>query len=116
MVSFRINEKLYFVDVADNTGIVMNVETGVYYATTNWFSTNVFENLMNGVAVEKILGELRKIKDCPGDMENRINTFVRFFMENKVFIPNFKENEKIDINREFVARDKFCLGYRRYGR
>lgn len=58
-MNYKINEEEVFSDITDGIAVIINSGTGIYYGM-NAFSTNIYENIINGVSTEKIISAAKK--------------------------------------------------------
>ncbi|MDR2210032.1 MAG: PqqD family protein [Spirochaetaceae bacterium] len=113
MASYVLNEEQMFSDIADGIAIVINSETGIYYGMNN-LGTSVFENLLNGVSTENILGALKKLNGAPADMDERLSNFIALLLENGILIKGGGGDAPAAISAEAAAANNFALEVREY--
>ena len=71
MTNYVLNEEKMFADITDGAAIIINSETGIYYGL-NSFGTQIYENLIKGIASEDILN---KIKGLSSDTEKAYKVY-----------------------------------------
>lgn len=102
MTNYVLNEDKMFADITDGIAIVINSETGIYYGM-NELGTAVFENLINGASVEKILAALKALPNVPADIENRLNAFVEAIVAKELVIAGAANDKDTQIAAETAA-------------
>jgi hypothetical protein len=113
MKSYALNESKMFADITDNIAIVINSETGIYYGM-NEFGTAVFENIIKGVADEKILEAIKALPGAPDDVEERFGAFVKALVGSELIMEGGNADEGAEINADLAAKDRFTLDVREY--
>ena len=82
-MKYKLNEEKVFSDVSDGIAILINMENGVYYGL-NQFTTNIYENIVDGVDTEDLLATLSKVKGYNDDIKNKYLEFL-----NELIIKEF---------------------------
>jgi len=103
-------------DITDGMAIVINSLNGIYYGM-NGFGTEVFDNLVSGSSTEEVLQALFRLSGAPGDIEDRLNSFVETLIEFEIIIPDDNPGEARTpvFNAEVAAADSFapeCVEYK----
>ncbi len=83
---YKLNEEKMFFDIADGLAVVINFTTGMYYGT-GILGSAVLENLIKGASKESILVCIKAQKDCPGDIDARLDGFIASLLEKEILIP-----------------------------
>ena len=112
MTNYALNDAKMFADVTDGIAIIINSETGIYYGL-NALGTAVYENLANGVSVEKI-AEYLKTLDGAKNVDENLKVFITAMLDKELIVeaPNSEADVKID---EAVAKeDDFILTLKEY--
>lgn len=102
MTNYVLNEDKMFADITDGIAIVINSETGIYYGM-NELGTAVFENLINGASVEKILAALKALPNVPADIENRLNAFIEAIVAKELVVAGAASDKDVQIAAETAA-------------
>lgn len=102
MTNYVLNEDKMFADITDGIAIVINSETGIYYGM-NELGTAVFENLINGASVEKVLAALKALPNVPADIENRLNAFIEAIVAKELVLAGAANDKEVQIAAETVA-------------
>ena len=112
MTSYMLNDNKMFADIADDTAIIINSETGVYYGM-NKFGTMVYQNLINGTTTEEIIDT---IKVWDENLENNFNEYIKFLTENEILIPspNATKLNEININKKIAEEENYILKAEEY--
>lgn len=112
MTSYMLNDNKMFADIADDTAIIINSETGVYYGM-NKFGTMVYQNLINGTPTEEIIDT---IKVWDENLENNFNEYIKFLTENEILIPspNATKLNEININKKIAEEENYILKAEEY--
>jgi hypothetical protein len=113
MSSYVLNDEKMFSDIADGIAIIINSETGIYFGMNN-FGTTVFENILNGVSTEDILGAVQKIPGAPEDAPARLEAFIQIMIANDLIKEGQGSGEGAALNEEAVKKDNFALEVREY--
>jgi len=113
MGSYKLNEAKMFCDIADNTAIIINSETGVYYGM-NSLGTNVFENILRGVSTEKILSALKSFDGVPADLEDNFNMYIKALIDKGVILEAESSDAEPQIDAAIAKEDAFFVDVREY--
>lgn len=113
MSSYTLNEETMFCDIADGVAIVINSETGIYYGM-NEFGTSALENILNGVAVEKVLAAMQSIPGAPADMPQRLKEFVAILVSKKIVLPHEGIDAQASIDAKAAQENAFALEVKEY--
>ena len=113
MNNYKLNEAKMFCDIADNTAIIINSETGIYYGM-NSLGTCVFENLTNGVSAENILNKLKSFKNAPVDLEENFKAYMNALIEKEIIVEAEPSDKQPNIDEKIVIDDKFFIDVREY--
>ncbi len=103
---YKLNEEKMFFDIADGQAIVINFVTGMYYGTSALGSV-ILERVVKGNDIKKIVSAVSKLKDCPNDIESKINKFIDQLKEKEIIIDG-ETNEGGD---EEISEDALADGY-----
>jgi hypothetical protein len=106
MSAYKLNEEKMFCDITDGIAIVINSETGIYYGF-NKFGTSVFENLIKGVSVEKVLEAAKALAGAPDDLGAKFTKFVDTLAEKGLVIAGDESAEAAAIDAAAAEEDKF---------
>ena len=71
---YSIDTEKMFYDIADDQAIVIDSETGVYFAM-NTPGTLVFEQFVHGISAEEVVRALEALEGCPPDIGARVADF-----------------------------------------
>lgn len=96
------------VDITFDLANILNSETGIIYSM-NKFATNVYENLLAGVAKNDILAALKKIDNMSESIENDLTLFVNALKDKEIFCDKTQTGQMAEINEDFVKEDDFKL-------
>ena len=75
-MKYRLNDAKVFSDVADGVAILIDMETGVYYGM-NPFTTNVYENIADGVESEELISALTSVKGYNEEIKAKFLAFLQ---------------------------------------
>lgn len=107
---YNLNEEKMFFDIADNQAIVIDSTTGIYYAM-NPLGSVTCEYLIKSVAPDTIVKELKKIDECPSDIEEQLQTFIAILLSKEILISGEEStSETVAISRELV-KDNFLFEF-----
>ncbi len=109
MTNYQLNENKMFADVTDGIAIIINSETGIYYGM-NAFGTQIYENIVNGVSIEKIW---ETIKTFGADEEN-YKAFIDAMLEKEILISGMNSDIEINIDENIAKEDNFILELKEY--
>lgn len=112
-MNYQLNEEKMFADITDGIAIIINSETGIYYGM-NSFATNVYENLVAGVSVEKMLASLKSLAGAPADIEDNFNMFINALVEKEVFIETSANDAEANIDETLAKEDSYALELKEY--
>lgn len=105
---YKLNEQEMFSDITDNSAVIINAQTGVYYGM-NMAGTLVYKSIIDGNSVPKILDFLKQVPQSPSDMEERLNIFIDELMKKNIIVEGQTIENNIDIDREILVKDNFEL-------
>ena len=110
---YKLNESKMFADVTNNVAIIINSETGIYYGINNCGSI-IFQNIIDGCSIQSIIENLKKIENCPSDIEEKIKSFIDDLL-NKEIIVEGEQNSKVpNIDENVVKQDNFEMKVSEY--
>lgn len=103
---YKFNEEKMFYDEADNLGVIINFTNGIYYSL-NKIGTTIFNNLRNGASVANIVQEIKTLSDCPKDIDNKIQDFIKYLTEKEVLVEDNNQKDTDAIIDEKCLDDGF---------
>ena len=109
MTNYVLNEGKMFADVTDGIAIIINSETGIYYGM-NAFGTQVYENLAQGISVEKVWEIIKSF----GVNEENYKAFVNAMVEKEILIGGADTGAEVQIDEAVAKKDKFELVLKEY--
>lgn len=112
-MNYKLNEEKMFADISDNIAIIINTQTGIYYGL-NCLATLVFENLINGVNIKNILNNLKTINNCPSDIEERLNNFIKSMLDFELIKEATKNDKEANIDQKIAAEANFIFEIKSY--
>ena len=112
-MNYVLNESKMFADITDGIAIIINSETGIYYGM-NSFATNVYENIVAGVSIEKIQAAIEKISDLPADFEENFKMFIDAMIEKEILTEGADVDAQADINFDLAKEDNYALELKEY--
>ena len=112
-MNYQLNEEKMFADITDGIAIIINSETGIYYGM-NTFATNVYENIVAGVSIEKIKAAIEKISDLPADFEDNFKMFIDAMIEKEILVEGADGSTEADINVDLAKEDNYALELKEY--
>lgn len=107
MTTYALNDEKMFADITDGIAIVINSETGIYYGF-NGLGSAVLQNIINGVAIEKILASLQSA-GAPADIETKLKAFVADMQAKDMLIVASDNGADADIDAGIAKEDNFEL-------
>lgn len=112
MTVYKLNEDKMFADVADGIAIIINSETGIYYGM-NELGTEIYNNLINGVASENVLDFLRKFDS---NAEVNYKKYIDFIIKNEIMIPSneLAKNIEIRIDENILKQNNYIPEIKEY--
>lgn len=113
MSTYKLNDLKMFCDIADNTAIIINSETGIYYGM-NALGTAVFENLQNGVSAEKILEKLKSFKEIPSDLEDNFKQYMSSLIGKEIIVEAEATDKSAQIDENIAKEDNYFIDVREY--
>ena len=96
------------VDITFNIANILNSKTGIIYSM-NKFATNLYENMLNGISIDKIILKLKNISGMPDNIENDVNLFVDILLKKRILTDVPMSSKMPKINIEFIKEDNFKL-------
>ena len=109
MTNYQLNETKMFADITDGIAIIINSETGIYYGM-NAFGTSIYENIVNGVSIEKIKDEVKAF----GVDEENFKAFINALIEKEILLEAPNSDGKIQLDKNIAREDNFVLELKEY--
>lgn len=105
---YKLNTEKMFYDIADGQAIVINIETGMYYGTSNLGSV-VLDALIQGKAPKQIIDSIKINENCITDIDECIEQFIGELLEKEILISDqLPYNEEI-IDKIVVSNGDYTL-------
>jgi len=105
---YRINDEKIFADISDGIAILINAKTGIYYGL-NFFTTSVFENIINGADTEEVLAELKNIKGYDETLEERYRSFLEELVTGSFIVEDASQNAGVSLAVDEWVNDELDL-------
>ena len=102
-----------FADVTNNVAIIINSETGIYYAINNCGSI-VFQSILNGCSKQSILEALKKITNCPSDIDQKLNAFIDDLLQKEIIAEGETSDNNPAFDEAVVTKDNFEMKVSEY--
>ena len=113
-MNYKLNEASMFADITDGMAIVINSLTGIYYGM-NGFGTEVYDNLVSGSSTEDVLQTLSGMSGVPGDIKERLDSFVGALTGFEIIIPDSDQTPRVPVfNPDVAAADAFVPECKEY--
>ena len=103
---YKLNEAKMFADVTNNIAIVINSETGIYYAMNNCGSI-VFQAILDGCSKESIVENLKKIESCPVDIEQKLQLFIDDLLQKEIIVEGGQSSKNSTFDETVIKQDNF---------
>ena len=110
---YKLNESKMFADVTNNVAIIINSETGIYYAINNCGSV-VFQAILDGCSKQSIVENLKKIANCPADIEQKLNTFIKDLLQKEIIIDGEQTTNSTVFDEVAIIKDNFEMRVSEY--
>lgn len=110
---YKLNESKMFADVTNNVAIIINSETGIYYAINNCGSV-VFQAILDGCSKQSIIESLKKIANCPADIEQKLNTFIDELSKREIIIEGEQSSNAPAFDEAVITKDNFEMKVSEY--
>lgn len=82
---YILNEEKVFYDESEGQVIIINFATGVYYSFDK-ISSAVITDLSAGAEPESIIKGLKELKDCPGNIEDKVFEFINKLKDLEIIV------------------------------
>ena len=82
---YKLNEEKMFYDYADGQAVVINYQTGMYYGMS-LLGSAILDRIIAGKNVDEILAAVKALPQCPPDIVDRVNSFVKELQEKEIII------------------------------
>ncbi len=112
MTNYALNEAKMFADITDGIAIIINSETGIYYGM-NALGTAVYENLANGVSIEKIAQALKSI-DGANNIDSNLKEFIDAMLDKELIVKADDSDNEANIDETIAKEDKFIMTLKEY--
>jgi hypothetical protein len=110
---YTINKDKVFCDINNDLAIIINSDTGIYYSL-NVFGTKVFQNIIAGVSTNDIGKDLKKLSNCPADIEDKLKKFTDTLIEKEIIIEGKSDGDKVVITEQDAIEQNFGFGFEEY--
>ena len=107
-MNYKLNEGEVFSDITDGIAVIINSESGVYYGM-NSFSTNVYENIIDGVSTEKIVAAVKEMPAAPADFEAKFQKFIDEMLEKKILLEAEPSDKAASLDASLAKEDDYEL-------
>lgn len=87
---YRLNEESMFFDMSEDQAIIIDSDSGVYYAM-NMLASHVFEYITMGAGIKELQAALSQLPDCPEDIMIRLESFVAQLLADRIIVED-KDN------------------------
>lgn len=101
------------IDITFDLANILNTETGIIYSM-NKFTTNIFENLLNGVCVNDMTSFLKQFEEKNTNILNEFEMFVDALKEKGIIETLINKENIPNINQEFAKEDFYQLSFMEY--
>lgn len=105
---YKLNEAKMFADVTNNIAIIINSETGIYYAMNNCGSI-VFQAILDGCSTQEIVENLKKIENCPADIEQKLQSFIDDLLQKEIIAEGEQSSKNPVFDETVIKQDNFEL-------
>ena len=103
---YKLNESKMFADVTNNVAIIINSETGIYYALNSCGSV-VFQAILDGCSTQSIADNLKKIENCPSDVDQKLKAFIDDLLEKEIIVEGEQTSKIPNFDEVVVKQDNF---------
>lgn len=110
---YKLNESKMFADITNNVAIIINSETGIYYAMNNCGSI-VFQAILDGCSIASIVDSLNKIANCPSDIEQKLKTFTDELLQKEIIMQGEPSQKVPSFDETIVTKDNFEMKVSEY--
>lgn len=110
---YKLNESKMFADITSNVAIIINSETGIYYGMNNCGSI-VFKALIDSCSPKDIVDSLKKFKNCPTDIEQKLKVFIDELLQKEIIIESEKVSKDFSLDENVIQQDNFELKIAEY--
>lgn len=105
---YKLNEEKMFYDYADGQAVVINYQTGMYYGM-GLLASAILDRIIAGKNVDKIITAVKALPQCPPDMEERVQNFVKELQEREIIVAGMNVPGGAEPLAKEVAEDGFDL-------
>ena len=110
---YKLNESKMFADVTNNVAIIINSETGIYYAINNCGSV-VFQSILDGCSKQSILEVLKKFANCPSDIDQKLNIFIDELLQKEIIVEGETSDNNPTFDEDVIIKDNFEMKVSEY--
>ncbi len=82
---YKLNEEKMFYDYADGQAVVINYQTGMYYGMS-LLGSAILDRIVAGKDVSEIIKAVKGLPQCPPDIADRVQGFVRELQEKEIIV------------------------------
>lgn len=105
---YKLNEEKMFYDYADGQAVVINYQTGMYYGM-GLLASAILDRIVAGKNVDEIITVVKALPQCPADIDERVQNFVRELKEKEIIVDGPTVLGEIESLSKEVAEDGFDL-------
>ena len=105
---FKLNEEKMFYDYADGQAVVINYQTGMYYGM-GLLASAILDRIIAGKNVDEIITAVKTLPQCPPDITERVNGFVKELQEKEIIVDGPAASGGSEPLANEVAEDGFDL-------
>lgn len=105
---YRLNEEKMFYDFADGQAVVINYQTGMYYGM-GLLASAILDRIVAGKDVNEIITAAKELPQCPSDITDRVQNFVKELLEKEVIVSGPTAAGGSEPLSDEVAADGFDL-------
>ena len=110
---YKLNESKMFADVTNNVAIIINSETGIYYAINNCGSI-IFQAILDGCSIQTIEDNLKKFINCPSDINQKLKTFITELLQKEIIIEGETSSKIPAFDEAVITKDNFEMKLSEY--
>jgi len=110
---YKLNEPKMFADVSNNIAIIINSETGFYYGINNCGSM-IFQSILDGCSEQSIIVALKKVENCPGDIEQKLKSFIDELLQKEIIVKGENTSKNPTLDENVLKQDKFEMKLSEY--
>lgn len=106
-MTYTLNKEKMYADITDGIAIIINSETGIYYGM-NAFTTQIYENLAEGVSAEEIAAAGAQL-DFPATFAAELERLIGEMLAKEILVRAEVPAREPQLDKSIAEADGYAL-------